>query len=136
MTSITVIGNLTDDPSLRFLPSGIAVASFTVASTPRIKQDDKWVDGDPLFLKCSIWREAAENVAESLVKGARIVVTGKLKQKSYEKDGQKRTSYEIDVEEVGPSLKYATAKVTKAGKGGSPAAKPADDPWGSDAPPF
>jgi single-strand DNA-binding protein len=140
MTSITVIGNLTATPELRFIPSGDAVVNFTVASTPRTfdKKADKWLDGDPLFLRCSLWRDAAENVAESLEKGARVIVTGKLKQRSYEKDGQTRQSLELDVEEVGPSLRYATAKITKAGKGGSAASKPVDDPWGSktDEPPF
>jgi single-strand DNA-binding protein len=157
-----VVGNLTDDPELRFTSSGVAVANFTVASTPRMfdKQTNEWKDGDALFLRCSIWRQAAENVAESLQKGARVVVQGRLKQRSYEtREGEKRTVYELDVEEVGPSLRYATAKVTKAsrsgggfgggsgGSGGSgggnaPSSAPADDPWasaapaGSDEPPF
>ncbi|HEV2345619.1 MAG TPA: single-stranded DNA-binding protein [Actinocrinis sp.] len=119
-TVITVVGNLTDDPELRFTPSGAAVASFTVASTPRAfdKNTNEWKDGDALFLRCSIWRQAAENVAESLTKGMRVVVQGRLRQRSYEtREGEKRTVVELDVEEVGPSLKYATAKVTKASRG-------------------
>jgi single-strand DNA-binding protein len=119
-TVITVVGNLTDDPELRFTPSGAAVASFTVASTPRTfdRNTNEWKDGDALFLRCSIWRQAAENVAESLTKGMRVVVQGRLKQRSYEtREGEKRTVVELDVEEVGPSLKYATAKVTKASRG-------------------
>jgi len=119
-TVITVVGNLTDDPELRFTPSGAAVASFTVASTPRTfdRATNEWKDGDALFLRCSIWRQAAENVAESLTKGMRVVVQGRLKQRSYEtREGEKRTVVELDVEEIGPSLKYATAKVTKAARG-------------------
>ncbi|MFC8077037.1 single-stranded DNA-binding protein [Streptomyces sp. NPDC057307] len=115
-TVITVVGNLVDDPELRFTPSGAAVAKFRVASTPRIfdKQTNEWKDGDGLFLTCSVWRQAAENVAESLQRGMRVVVQGRLKQRSYEdREGVKRTVYELDVEEVGPSLKTATAKVTK-----------------------
>jgi single-strand DNA-binding protein len=125
-TVITVVGNLTDDPELRFTPSGAAVANFTVASTPRTldRQTNEWKDGDALFLRCSIWRQAAENVAESLTRGMRVVVSGRLRQRSYEtKEGEKRTVVELEVEEIGPSLKYATAKVTKAnrpgGQGGS-----------------
>ncbi|MFD4766921.1 single-stranded DNA-binding protein [Streptomyces niveus] len=121
-TVITVVGNLVDDPELRFTPSGAAVAKFRVASTPRIfdKQTNEWKDGDGLFLTCSVWRQAAENVAESLQRGMRVVVQGRLKQRSYEdREGVKRTVYELDVEEVGPSLKTATAKVTKTtGRGG------------------
>lgn len=139
-TVITVVGNLTDDPELRFTPSGAAVASFTVASTPRVmnRQSNQWEDGDTLFLRCSIWRQAAENVAESLQRGMRVVVNGRLKQRSYEtREGEKRTVYELDVEEVGPSLKYATAKVTRTqrsggtagGYGGSGAAPAGEDPW-------
>src|SRR5687767_7711263 len=108
-TPITVVGNLTADPELRFTPSGAAVASFTVASTPRTfdKQSNEWKDGESLFLRCSVWRQAAENAAESLTKGMRVIVSGRLKANSYEtREGEKRTSYEIDVEEVGPSLKY------------------------------
>ena len=120
-TVITVVGNLTNDPELRFTPSGAAVASFTVASTPRTldKQTNEWKDGEALFLRCSIWRQAAENVAESLQRGSRVIVQGRLKQRSFEtKEGEKRTVIELDVDEVGPSLRYATAKVTKASRGG------------------
>jgi single-strand DNA-binding protein len=158
-TVITIVGNLTADPELRFTPSGAAVANFTVASTPRIydRQSGEWKDGEALFLRCNIWREAAENVAESLTRGARVVVTGRLKQRSFEtREGEKRTVFEVEVDEIGPSLRYATAKVNKAsrsgggggggfgGGGGSrqapapapaPAAQPSsgsgDDPWGS-----
>ncbi|MBA2554070.1 MAG: single-stranded DNA-binding protein [Geodermatophilaceae bacterium] len=160
-TILTVVGNLTADPELRFTPSGAAVANFTVASTPRTfdKNSNEWKDGDALFLRCSIWRQAAENVAESLTRGARVVVTGRLKQRSFEtKEGEKRTVVELDVDEVGPSLKYATAKVTKASRGsggfgggsggssdgGSSSSSGSDDPWNqappagglSDEPPF
>ena len=120
-TTITVIGNLTADPELRFTPSGAAVANFTVASTPRTfdRQSNEWKDGDTLFLRCSIWREAAENVAESLTKGTRVIVSGRLVQRSYEtREGEKRTVYELQVDEVGPSLRYATAKVTKTQRSG------------------
>ena len=120
-TLITVVGNLTDDPELRFTPSGAAVANFRVASTPRTfnRQTNAWEDGDPLFLSCSVWRQAAENVAESLHRGARVVVTGRLKQRSYEtREGEKRTVFELDVDEIGPSLRYATAKVTKTQRSG------------------
>ncbi|WP_448062658.1 single-stranded DNA-binding protein [Cellulomonas hominis] len=120
-TVITVIGNLTADPELRFTPSGAAVANFTVASTPRTfdRQSNEWKDGDTLFLRCSIWREAAENVAESLTKGTRVVVTGRLVQRSYEtREGEKRTVYELQVDEVGPSLRYASAKVTRTQRSG------------------
>jgi single-strand DNA-binding protein len=155
-TVITVIGNLTADPELRFTPSGAAVANFTVASTPRTfdRQTNEWKDGEALFLRCNIWREAAENVAESLTRGARVIVSGRLKQRSFEtREGEKRTVVELEVDEIGPSLKYATAKVNKAsrsgggggfgGGGGSrqPAAQSGasagggsaggDDPWGS-----
>jgi single-strand DNA-binding protein len=119
--TITVIGNLTDDPELRFTPSGAAVAKFRVASTPRFldRTTNEWKDGEPLFLSCNIWRQAAENVAESLQRGARVIVTGRLRQRSYEtREGEKRTVYELEVDEIGPSLKFATAKVTKAGRGG------------------
>ena len=121
-TVITVVGNLTNDPELRFTPSGAAVANFTVASTPRTfdKNSNEWKDGEALFLRCSVWRQAAENVAESLHRGTAVIVQGRLKQRSYEtKEGEKRTVYELDVDEVGPSLKFATAKVTKASRGGS-----------------
>ena len=115
-TIITVVGNLVDDPELRFTPSGAAVANFRIASTPRTfdKQTNEWKDGEALFLTCSVWRQAAENVAESLQRGMRVIVQGRLKQRSYEtREGEKRTVFEIDVDEVGPSLQYATAKVTR-----------------------
>jgi len=120
-TIMTVVGNLTADPELRFTPSGAAVATFTVASTPRRynAQASQWEDGDALFLRCNIWRQAAENVAESLTRGSRVVVSGRLRQRSFEtKEGEKRTVVELEVDEVGPSLKYATAKVNKANRGG------------------
>jgi len=139
-TTITLIGNLVDDPELRFTPSGAAVAKFRVASTPRYldKQTNEWKDGESLFLQCQIWRQAAENCAESLTKGMRVILSGRLKQRSYEtKEGEKRTVFEVEVDEVGPSLRNATAKVTKAqrtgGTGGGFAAPAADsfaeDPW-------
>ncbi|WP_026918137.1 single-stranded DNA-binding protein [Gordonia shandongensis] len=163
-TVITVVGNLTADPELRFTASGAPVANFTVASTPRTfdRQTNEWKDGEALFLRCSIWRDAAENVTESLTKGARVVVQGKLKQRSYEtREGERRTVVELDVDEIGPSLRYATAKVTKTQRGGGnfgggggfggnqgggnagggygqqqggrpqQGGQPADDPWGS-----
>ncbi len=154
-TVITVIGNLTADPELRFTPSGAAVANFTVASTPRMfdRQTNEWKDGEALFLRCNIWREAAENVAESLTRGSRVIVSGRLKQRSFEtREGEKRTVVELEVDEIGPSLKYATAKVNKASRsggggggfgggggsrqpaaqsGGGAAAAGGDDPWGS-----
>ena len=120
-TVITVVGNLTADPELRFTPSGAAVANFTVASTPRTfdKNTNEWKDGDALFLRCAVWREAAENVAESLHKGTAVIVQGRLKQRSFEtKEGEKRTVVELDVDEVGPTLKRASAKVTKAQRSG------------------
>ncbi|WP_298458979.1 single-stranded DNA-binding protein [uncultured Cellulomonas sp.] len=120
-TVITVIGNLTGDPELRFTPSGAAVANFTVASTPRTfdRQANEFKDGDTLFMRCSIWREAAENVAESLTKGMRVIVTGRLVQRSYEtREGEKRTVVELQVDEVGPSLRYASAKVTRTQRSG------------------
>ena len=120
-TIITVVGNLTADPELRFTPSGAAVANFTVASTPRIfdRQANEWKDGDALFMRCSIWREAAENVAESLTRGSRVIAQGRLKQRSYEtREGEKRTVVELEVDEIGPSLRYATAKVNKASRSG------------------
>jgi single-strand DNA-binding protein len=142
-TTITMIGNLVDDPELRFTPSGAAVAKFRVASTPRYldKTTNEWKDGESLFLQCQIWRQAAENVAESLTKGMRVILSGRLKQRSYEtKEGEKRTVFEVEVDEVGPSLRNATAKVTRAqragGTGGGFAAPAAtggesfnDDPW-------
>ena len=140
-TVITVVGNLVDDPELRFTPSGAAVANFRIASTPRImdRQTNEWKDGDALFLSCSVWRQAAENVAESLQKGMRVVVQGRLKQRQYEtREGEKRTVVELDVDEVGPSLKYATAKVTRttrqgggggySGGGGAPGRRPVGRP--------
>ena len=150
-TIITVVGNLTADPELRFTPSGAAVANFTVASTPRIydRQSGEWKDGEALFLRCNIWREAAENVAESLTRGSRVIVTGRLKQRSFEtREGEKRTVFEVEVDEIGPSLRYATAKVNKASRsggggggfggggggsrGGGGGSEPKqDDPWGS-----
>jgi single-strand DNA-binding protein len=144
-TVITVVGNLVDDPELRFTPSGAAVANFRIASTPRTfdKQTNEWKDGDALFLTCSVWRQAAENVAESLQKGMRVVVQGRLKSRQYEtREGEKRTVFEIDVDEVGPSLKYATAKVTRtqrSGSGGGYGAQQgggqsANDPWATPAP--
>jgi single-strand DNA-binding protein len=120
-TVITLVGNLTDDPELRFTPSGAPVANFTVASTPRFldKSTNEWKDGDTLFLRCNIWRQAAENAAESLQRGMRVIVQGRLKQRSYEtKEGEKRTVYEVEADEVGPSLKNATAKVVKTTRGG------------------
>jgi single-strand DNA-binding protein len=166
-TVITVVGNLTADPELRFTPSGAAVANFTVASTPRTfdRQANEWKDGDTLFLRCSIWREAAENVAESLTKGTRVIAQGRLVQRSYEtREGEKRTVVELQVDEIGPALRYASAKLTRTqrgggggfgggsggsggggfggGYGGGPAGggrAPADDPWatgGGDEPPF
>ncbi len=159
-TIITVVGNLTSDPELRFTSNGAAVASFTIASTPRTldRQTNEWKDGEALFLRCSIWRQAAEHVAESLQKGARVIVTGRLKQRSFEtREGEKRTVIELEVDEVGPSLRYATAKVVRAARGGgggfgAPASVPSgapaggvpnDDPWSqqpaggfSDEPPF
>ncbi|MYU06683.1 single-stranded DNA-binding protein [Streptomyces sp. SID8366] len=165
-TVITVIGNLVDDPELRFTPSGAAVAKFRIASTPRTfdRQTNEWKDGDSLFLTCSVWRQAAENVAESLQRGMRVLVQGRLKQRSYEdREGVKRTVYELDVDEVGPSLRNATAKVTKTSGGGGRGGQggygggsgggqggggwgggsgggqqgggaPADDPWATGAP--
>ncbi len=135
-TVITVIGNLTADPELRFTSGGPAVANFTVAATPRVfdKNSNEWKDGEALFLRCNAWRELAENAAESLVRGARVIVSGRLRQRSYEtKEGEKRTVVELEVDEVGPSLRYATAKVTKAAKGGGGSRSGSGDPWGSDA---
>ena len=142
-TTIAMIGNLVDDPELRFTPSGAAVAKFRVASTPRYldKTTNEWKDGESLFLQCQIWRQAAENVAESLTKGMRVILSGRLKQRSYEtKEGEKRTVFEVEVDEVGPSLRNATAKVTRAQRAGgtsgglsAPAATGGessnDDPW-------
>ncbi len=139
-TNITLVGNLVDDPELRFTPSGAAVAKFRIASTPRFldKQTNEWKDGESLFLSCNVWRQAAENVAESLTRGMRVIVQGRLKQRSYEtKEGEKRTVYEIEVDEVGPSLRNASAKVTKTQRGGgsgfgSPQVD--NDPWASATP--
>jgi single-strand DNA-binding protein len=159
-TIITVVGNLTADPELRFTPSGAAVANFTVASTPRNfdRQSGEWKDGDALFMRCNVWRQAAENVAETLTRGMRVMVSGRLRQRSFEtREGEKRTVVELEVDEVGPSLRYATAKVNKVsrgsggggfgggsggsggsggggGGGGYGGSAPMDDPWGS-APP-
>lgn len=120
-TSITVIGNLTADPELRFTQGGQAVANFTVASTPRVMKDGAWTDGDALFLRCNVWRQMAENVAESLVRGSRVIVQGKLKQRSFEtREGEKRTVIELEVDAVGPDLRYATAKVNRANRDSAP----------------
>jgi single-strand DNA-binding protein len=154
-TIITLVGNLTDDPVLRFTPSGAAVANFTVASTPRAfdRASNEWKDGDAMFINCSVWRQVAENVTESLSKGMRVIVQGRLKSRSYEaQSGERRTVFEIDVDEIGPALRYSTAKVTRnpsgSTQGGSagwsqpaPAepAAPVNDPWAnaqSDEPPF
>jgi single-strand DNA-binding protein len=150
--TITVIGNLTDDPELRFTPSGAAVAKFRVASTPRFldRTTNEWKDGEPLFLTCNVWRQAAENCAESLQRGARVIVSGRLRQRSYEtREGEKRTVMELEVDEIGPSLRYATAKVQKmqrssggggygsgggSGNGGGSSNSSFDDPWASAAP--
>jgi single-strand DNA-binding protein len=141
-TVITVVGNLTADPELRFTPSGAAVANFTVASTPRTfdRQAGEWKDGEALFMRCNIWRQAAENAAESLTRGMRVIVSGRLRQRSYEtREGEKRTVVEMEVDEIGPSLRYATAKVNKisrqagaSGSGGYGASGGSyDDPWSS-----
>ncbi len=168
-TQITLVGNLTADPELRFTPSGAAVADFTVASTPRMfdRQNNEWRDGDAMFLRCSVWRQAAENVTESLQKGMRVIVYGRLKSRSYEtQDGTRRTVFEVDVDEVGPALRYASAKVTRnpssgggwssndggsssgggggwsgggSGGGGGSRQSSAPDPWAAaqpDEPPF
>lgn len=148
-TTITVVGNLTDDPELRFTPSGAAVAKFRIASTPRFldKASGEWKDGEPLFLSCNVWRQVAENVAESLQRGSRVIVSGRLRMRSYEtKEGEKRTVIELEVDEIGPSLRYATAKVqrmSRSGGGGYGASGAntsggggfaADDPWATAAP--
>lgn len=150
-TVITVVGNLTSDPELRYTQNGLAVANFTIASTPRTldRGSNEWKDGEALFLRASVWREFAEHVAGSLTKGSRVIVQGRLKQRSYEtKEGEKRTSMELEVDEIGPSLRYATAQVTRAssgreggGGGGSfqgggnrGPAQVADEPWASSAP--
>lgn len=139
-TTLTVVGNLTADPELRFTQSGAAVASFTVASTPRTfdKQSGEWKDGEALFLRCNVWRQVAENVAESLKRGHRVLVSGRLRQRSFEHEGQKRTTMELEVDEIGPSLRYVQVSVRKVDRegGNQPPRQqpPADDPWGS-APP-
>ena len=153
--NITVVGNLTNDPELRFTPSGAAVASFTVAASSRYmdKATNEWKDTDPTYLRCSVWRQYAENVAESLTKGSRVIVTGRPKQRNYEtREGEKRTSFEIDVDDVGPALRYATAKINRVQRGGgggfggdsAGGGAPAEDPWSTgggggdnfDEPPF
>jgi single-strand DNA-binding protein len=141
-TIITVVGNLTADPELRYTQNGLAVANFTIASTPRSfdRASGEWKDGEALFLRASVWREFAEHVAGSLTKGSRVIATGRLKQRSYEtKEGEKRTSIELEIDEIGPSLRYATAQVSRAqssggggGRGGAPAV--ADEPWAASAP--
>src|SRR5215469_2228602 len=148
-TQITIVGNLVDDPNLRYTPTGQAVANFRVASTPRYldRNTNEWKDGDSLFLTCNVWRQAAENVAESLQRGMRVIVSGRLRQRSYEtREGEKRTVYEIEVDEVGPSLRNASAKVVKSnrsggnyagqggggGYGGGGNQRPAEDPWTAD----
>lgn len=137
-TTITVIGNLTGDPELRFTPSGAAVANLTIASTPRSfdRQANEWKDGETLFMRSSIWREAAENVAESLTKGTRVIAQGRLVQRSYEdREGQKRTVVELEIDEIGPSLRYASAKVTRkqssGNGGGERQSAPAKEPVGA-----
>ncbi len=154
-TVITIIGNLTSDPELRWTPSGAAVANFTIASTPRTldRQTQEWKDGEPLFLRCSVWRQAAEHVAESLTRGSRVMAQGRLKQRSFEtKEGENRTVIELEVDEIGPSLRYATATVTRVtrsgdGGGGAPGGRAgaeealartgggggSSDPWGAPA---
>jgi single-strand DNA-binding protein len=155
-TTITIVGNLVGDPELRYTPTGQAVANFRIASTPRFmdRTTNEWKDGDSLFLSCNVWRQAAENVAESLQRGMRVIVQGRLRQRSYEtKEGEKRTVYEVEVDEVGPSLRNASAKVTKSqrssggfgggggaagqggqgGYGGAGGGRPAEDPWASDS---
>ena len=140
-TIITVVGNLTADPELRYTQSGLAVANFTIASTPRTfdRQTNDWKDGEALFIRASVWREFAEHVASSLTKGARVIASGRLKQRSYEtKEGEKRTSIELEVDEIGPSLRYATAQVTRAASnrdgGGAQRGQVAEEPWAASAP--
>jgi single-strand DNA-binding protein len=131
-TTITVVGNLTADPDLRFTSTGVAVLDFTVASTPRIydRESGEWKDGDTLFLRCNLWRQAAENAAKSLLKGTRVIVQGRLKQRSFEtKEGDKRTVVELDVDAIGPELRYASAKVSRVGRDGGAMAD--DGPWQS-----
>jgi single-strand DNA-binding protein len=146
-TVITVVGNLTSDPELRYTQNGLAVANFTIASTPRSfdRASNDWKDGDALFLRASVWREFAEHVAGTLTKGSRVIATGRLKQRSYEtKEGEKRTSIELEVDEIGPSLRYATAQVTRTsssreggaggGNSGGGRGQVADEPWAASAP--
>jgi single-strand DNA-binding protein len=140
-TPITIAGHLVDDPELRYTQSGQAVAKFRIASTPRYldKTDNQWKDGDGLFLTCNVWRQAAENVAESFQRGMRVVVWGRLRQRSYEtREGEKRTVYEVEVDDCGPSMKNASAKVTKSSRSGAPAGgpggSPAEDPWANGTP--
>ncbi|PWK81684.1 single-strand binding protein [Lentzea atacamensis] len=144
LPSVTVVGTLTADVELRYTSSGVAVASFTIAANDR-KYDQaskSWKDGDATFLRCTLWRQAAENAAESLIRGTRVIATGALKQRSFEtREGEKRTVLELDVDELGPSVKWATVKVQKADREGGTSPKASseasqDDPWGSDAPPF
>jgi single-strand DNA-binding protein len=150
-TIITVVGNLTSDPELRYTQNGLAVANFTIASTPRTfdRQSNEWKDGEALFLRASVWRDFAEHVAGSLTKGSRVIATGRLKQRSYQdREGNNRTAIELEVDEIGPSLRYATAQVTRSsggggggrgqvsgggGGGGRPQSQPQDDPWGAPA---
>ncbi|HEV2377976.1 MAG TPA: single-stranded DNA-binding protein [Streptosporangiaceae bacterium] len=149
-TQITVVGNIVNDPELRYTPTGQAVAAFRVASTPRFRDQatGEWKDGEALFLSCNVWRQAAENVAESLQRGMRVIVSGRLKQRQYEtREGEKRTVYEVEVDEVGPSLRYASAKVAKSnrsggsggfgsggsgGFGGGSGGRPSEDPWAAE----
>lgn len=149
-TIITVVGNLTADPELRYTQNGLAVANFTIASTPRNfdRQTNDWKDGEALFLRASVWRDFAEHVAGSLTKGSRVIATGRLKQRSYEtREGEKRTAIELEVDEIGPSLRYATATVQRAAGGGGgrgqvgggagggrPQSQPQEDPWSAPAP--
>jgi single-strand DNA-binding protein len=148
-TQITVVGNIVNDPELRYTPTGQAVAAFRVASTPRYRDNasGEWKDGEALFLSCNVWRQAAENVAESLQRGMRVIVSGRLKQRQYEtREGEKRTVYEVEVDEVGPSLRYASAKVVKSnrsggsggfgsgGSGGGSGGRPSEDPWAAAGP--
>ncbi len=138
-TIITVVGNLTADPELRYTQNGLAVANFTIASTPRTfdRQSNEWKDGEALFLRASVWRDFAEHVAGSLSKGSRVIATGRLKQRSYEtKEGERRTAIELEVDEIGPSLRYATAQVTRTsgGGGGRSVSSGADEPWAPSAP--
>ena len=133
--TITIVGNLTADPELRYVSNGVPVASFTVASTPREKNRDtgQWEDGEPMFVRCSVWRDHGENVAGSLTKGMRVIVQGRLQQRSYEHNGERRTSLELQVDEVGPSLRYATATVAKTSRNGTQGAR-TQSQWGNASP--